>query len=215
MSTNCKSESARANGAKSKGPKTPEGKAASSQNAITHGLTANFTVLSNESEDDFQRLLDSYVDRYEPSDPVEMELVQTMAITRWRLRRLGNLESSLLNNEVVKSAAEVDMEWATIPDDERLALAFRKLAEESKALALLMRYEASLNRAYERAVKQLELLQNSLRRNEPNQPLTPGPKPTSLPRRISPDPEADILNRDFAEPEEPPPAESPEWEKAA
>ena len=96
-----KSETARAKGAKSHGPVTPEGRAISSRNSLRHGFTAKSIVLSTESQEDFQSLLDSYIDQFDPQSGIEMELVEAMAAARWRLRRISTIETSLLNNEAV------------------------------------------------------------------------------------------------------------------
>jgi hypothetical protein len=198
MTSNLKSETARINGAKSHGPKTPEGKARSSQNALRHGLTAaDSATLPTESQDDFQTLLDAYFDRYHPADAIEIELVETLAITRWRLRRVALLESRMLENEMEQSRVSLFAQVVTIEDENRLAFAFRNLAN-GKALDLLIRYEAALTRAYDRTAKQLDLLQNRKVRNEPNQPVTHpasqpwfppvGPDPTrAIPVVINPD----------------------------
>jgi hypothetical protein len=217
MPTNKKSDSARTNGSRSKGPKTAEGKATSSKNAVTHGLTADFTVLDHESQDDFQILLDAHVDRFQPADDVELELVHAMAITRWRIRRIAGLETDLLENKVALCKQEIEGNFDAIGDAGRAAFAFEKLADDGKAMALLIRYETSLTRLYERTSKQLEQLQNRPLRNEPTEPLTPDPKPTSPPRSdaLEPQPEAEIMNRELYEPEEAPPAGSLQWEKAA
>jgi hypothetical protein len=57
-----KSESARINGAKSRGPKTAAGLKRSSQNALKHGLTAQTLLLPSEDPDEFHELLVSYLD---------------------------------------------------------------------------------------------------------------------------------------------------------
>jgi hypothetical protein len=180
MSSTLKSETARLNGAKSHGPKTPEGKARSSQNALRHGLTAESPTLPTESQDDFQTLLNAYLDRYHPADAIETELVQTLAITRWRLRRVGLIESCMLENEMEQSRVHLSWQFTEIGDDNRLAFAFRNLANGGRAMDLLIRYEASLTRAYDRAAKQLDQLQNHKLRNEPTKPVTPQ-SPRTLP----------------------------------
>lgn len=181
MSSTLKSETARRNGAKSQGPKTPEGKARSSQNAITHGLTADYNVLPTESLDDFEILLQSHIDRFHPADAVEMELVQTMAIARWRLRRIGTIECRMFENEIERTRVHLAQLCEHLGEENRLAMAFRNLANDDKALALLMRYESSLNRTYDRALKQLAALQAQPVQNEPAEPVTHQSAPTSQP----------------------------------
>ena len=49
-----RAETARANGAKSQGPKTEEGKAVSSQNATKHGLRSKNIVLKDEDPQEYE-----------------------------------------------------------------------------------------------------------------------------------------------------------------
>jgi hypothetical protein len=77
-----KSDTSRANGAKSRGPVTREGRAKSARNSIRHGLRAKSIVLPTESEEEFQSLLDSYHDQFDPQTGVEMELVEAIAVAR-------------------------------------------------------------------------------------------------------------------------------------
>ena len=182
-----KSQTARANGAKSRGPVTPEGRAASSRNSLRHGFTAKSVVLPTESQEDFQSLLDSYTDQFHPQGGIEMDLVQTMAAARWRLRRICSIETTLLDKEMTRNAKDIRREFNNPDDAGRLAWVFRDLANHGQSLALLMRYEGALNRSYDRAFKQLLLLQATRNRTPPNEPK-PHPKPAVTPRIISPIP---------------------------
>ena len=71
MSSLKKIEANRRNGAKSKGPITPEGKARSAQNARTHGYTAETVVLSTEQQPIFDRMHQDFTDHYNPLSVVE------------------------------------------------------------------------------------------------------------------------------------------------
>jgi hypothetical protein len=175
-----KSKTARANGAKSRGPITPEGRARSSRNSVRHGLATRAAalpptsvVLPAESAADFQRLLDSYLDEFAPASPVEVELVETMAAARWRLRRLAAIETTLLGNEIERSARSIENDFERLgrhPDEaDRLACAFRDLSD-GQTLNLLIRYEGALSRSYGRAFKQLQVLQSLRNRPQPNEP---------------------------------------------
>jgi len=88
MSSRKKSKSARINGAKSKGPTTPEGRARSSQNSLRHGLRSETVVLPHEDRAQFEALRDSYMESFQPADQPQHDLIETMAAARWRLNRL-------------------------------------------------------------------------------------------------------------------------------
>jgi hypothetical protein len=102
MSTKRKIDSARANGGKSHGPATEAGRKKSSMNALKHGLTARTVVLSNENDDEYTDLLQSYVQKFQPADPVEMDLVVEMVNAKWRQRRLFLIESGLYELQMLK-----------------------------------------------------------------------------------------------------------------
>jgi hypothetical protein len=193
------SETARANGAKSRGPVTPEGRAASSRNSLRHGFTTRSVVLPTESQEDFQSLLDSYTHQFRPQGGVEMDLVQTMAAARWRLRRLCTIETALLNNEMTRNSKDIKRAYHSPDDLARLAWVFRDLANHGQSLALLMRYEGTLNRSYDRAFKQLLLLQ--AHRPRPNEPKPAQATPCEEP--------ADQPVQDHPQPNEPKPVPTP------
>jgi len=189
-----KSATARINGAKSHGPTTSEGLTRSSRNALRHGLSASTApalpavspVLPTESAADYQTLLHSYLSEFTPQGLLEMELVETMAAARWRLRRVSTIETTLLAMEMDRLAEYIDrgfkdLNRAPTPED-RLAWTFHRVAEKP-SLNLLLRYEATLTRTYARALKQLQQLQ-SLRDHE-ELPNEPKPAPTPLEPALS------------------------------
>ena len=190
MPSTLKSKTARANGAKSRGPVTPAGRAKSSRNSTRHGLAAAqpagpppaSVVLATESRKDYQLLLDSYLAHFAPTPGIETELVHALAATRWRLRRLQTIETTLLDNEIVRRAEYIADEFSEMgqepSNDDRLAYTFKKLADNSQSLILLIRYEGALRRSYDRSFKQLHLLQ-SARKHTGTRPLPNEPKPAA------------------------------------
>jgi hypothetical protein len=119
-----KAEAARANGAKSRGPATPEGRAKSSRNSLRHGLSAKSVVLPAESREQFHLLLDAHIQQFHPANPVEMDLVEAMAVARWRLRRIWAIETSLLVHELERRTEDMDEEFTDMSADDRLAWVF-------------------------------------------------------------------------------------------
>jgi len=167
------SAASRTNGAKSKGPATPEGRASSSRNSLRHGLSAAVVVLPHEDRAQFEQLRESYVESFQPADQPQHDLVETMAAARWRLNRLQEIEAKLFEMEMVRREKEMKKELLDLTEVERLTWVFDNLANHSKSLAMQIRYEGSLNRTYERAFKQLQQLQNQPQRiqNEPKPPV--------------------------------------------
>jgi hypothetical protein len=179
-----KSQTARANGARSRGPVTPQGRARSSRNSLRHGLSAQYVVLPSESAQDFQLHLDAHLDTFRPRTGVEIELVKTMAVARWRLRRLGAIETNILSTELVRREEDIDDEFSEMQGEDRLAWVFQYMADHGQSLALLMRYEGAISRAYDRAFKQLLILQRAPAPPdpevcEPHPPAEPEPVPES------------------------------------
>jgi hypothetical protein len=86
----------RANSAHSTGPRTDAGKERSSRNAIRHGLTARTAVLPSEDRAAFEQHCRQFFDEYQPATATETHLVQELADTSWRLRRIPLLEANLL-----------------------------------------------------------------------------------------------------------------------
>ena len=171
-----KAETARSNGAKSNGPITEAGKAMSSQNARTHGLTSARVVLPHESQEEFDHLEAGIAKHFSPVSELEHELVHEMAAARWRLRRIEEMEAALFQKffreQQEALGAEAD------PVAVRQA-AYVELAE-SKSFRMLSRHQSQLRRAYEKAWKEIEALKQQRRQeeqvnlqNEPKRRLTP------------------------------------------
>lgn len=148
MSSQRRIDSSRANGARSRGPKTPEGLARSRAASLTHGLSSPQIVLPHESEDEFRALREGYLAEFPPQSPRDLDLVNLLAAARWRLDRLGSIEVDLFNAEIARQQPGARQNL-------KLALAFRALCDESRAFANLDRYEAHLNRIHQAALTAL------------------------------------------------------------
>ena len=96
MTTRKQIEANRRNARKSTGPKTEAGKAASSANAISHGLTAAGDVLlQDESVDAFEELQRDMLADLAPRDALQGMLARRIVQLLWRLDRAARLEAEL------------------------------------------------------------------------------------------------------------------------
>src|SRR6185436_5376881 len=100
MSSRRQRRAARANGKKSQGPVTPEGKARSPANATKHGLAAPGRLavsvcLTIESREDFCTLHQTYINLHRPADPGEHLIVEEMAMARRHLQRTWVMQTAV------------------------------------------------------------------------------------------------------------------------
>ncbi len=88
MSTPKQIAASRANGAKSLGPVSLQGKIASSRNSTRHGLFAENVVLETEKTGEFLELVESLFEEHNPRTPTQKLLVENIAAARWRQWRI-------------------------------------------------------------------------------------------------------------------------------
>ena len=174
MPSKLQSEAARRNGAKSRGPITPEGQLASAQSNLKHGLLAEAVTIDGECTERFTALHTSLFERLQPEGPIELALVENMVMCRWRQMRLWVMEKSALNHEMRKQAG------ATQAEDKptRAALAYRALTDETRSLDNLSRYETRFDRQFSRALQrfnELRAIPSQKARAEETKALTEPP----------------------------------------
>lgn len=150
MSSEARINASRANGTKSHGPATEEGKQASSQNSRKHGLLSKKVVLEGESQEEFDELLASYAEEHQPETPTERTLIESMAAARWRQERVWALETAAINNQMRHPRYDEADDFPT-----QAYVAFHTLTEKSRSLDLLNRYEVRFEREFRASLNAL------------------------------------------------------------
>ena len=158
MTTKKQTEANRKNAKKSTGPKTGEGKAKSSMNALKHGLTSQRVWLNEEEKKDFHGFRLGLVDEMEPWGSLETQFVCRIAAQMWRLARVPGIEAELLEK---LSYDSVDGTYTSLGE------AFHKdIATYDGSLGRLARYEAILDRSLIRLLSEFRKIQADRRRRE-------------------------------------------------
>jgi len=146
-----------ANAEHSTGPRTVQGKQTSSANAKSHGLTSRNALLFCEDPDEYALFHGAYQARYLPQNLIEQKLVTELADIEWRLRRVPEFESELLNVECHRLATDPDLMplIADAGSDTQIAAVAWKRLSDSRALPNLLHQEARLVRRAEKLEKYL------------------------------------------------------------
>jgi hypothetical protein len=144
----------RANAQLSTGPRTEEGKARSSLNAVKTGLCGRAVLLADEAE---ARAYREHVQRvltwWNPDNVEEHALVQALADTQWRLESIPGLESALYAQARLRGEPLL-----THPTTQRLLLDAQAEVAEAKALKNLRLHERRLRRQLEKDKAELNAL---------------------------------------------------------
>jgi hypothetical protein len=130
----------RANALKSHGPVTEAGKAAVRLNALKHGFRARQIVLPGESQEDFDQLCQDLESEWQPQTPTERMCLEDMATNRWKLIR----------------AEKVEVMLQDLPADDPL----------SNQLDSVLLFQGRFERAFQRALRELQRLQKDRRLRE-------------------------------------------------
>jgi len=155
---------ARANGAKSRGPVTAQGKTNSSANSRRHGLRSENPFIDPDSTRQFADRLASYENELNPDSPIEHRLVTIMALADTRLDYIRRLETQTWNREIarLKLLAPDATPGALIAD------AFRYLVDNTCFLDICGRLETRFDNQFEDALKTLRQQQAWRRASAPN-----------------------------------------------
>jgi hypothetical protein len=157
----------RANALKSTGAKTPQGKLNSARKVKDHHTLARVVLVEGESHSYFDRLLEELEAQFQPATFIEQDLVETMAVSRWRMRRGWAVESAAINHQQrTQPEADVCETNAT-----RTMRAMRQLGENGGYLDALDRHETHLDREFHRALNRLLLIRAE--RNRENKVILP------------------------------------------
>ena len=118
-------------------------------------------VLETEDRTCFDALHAEFIERFSTSDGVEIRIIEEMVNSFWRQRPVWAIETRMLDTAIAAQPVAEGLD-----DLARMASGVGSLAPQP-ALSLVHRYENRLHRIFQRAFRDLLLLQN---RNMPNEP---------------------------------------------
>jgi hypothetical protein len=145
--SNARAEASRKNGGKSRGPKSPEGKARSAQNALKHGMrAAKYVVLPEEDAAEFAELETAMIAELAPVGALQTVLARRVAVAAWRLARADRIEVELF----------AERSWGANANP---ALAMIRDGNGTRSFETLLRYRGAAMAEFWRALKTLKALQ--------------------------------------------------------
>jgi len=120
----------------STGPRTEEGKAASSMNSLKHGLTAATVILPGEDPAEYQAFATGMRHDLDPLNTFETSLVTDLINLQWRLQRAARFEARILSAETpdFKALNNMSLHAARLKRQLSVTLKeFQKMHQEDQA----------------------------------------------------------------------------------
>ncbi|MGO9262933.1 MAG: hypothetical protein ACLQU1_42635 [Bryobacteraceae bacterium] len=190
MTTKKQIQANRLNSQKSTGPRSAEGKAVSSQNALKSGIDAKSQIIRGEDPAALDALAAQYLLDHQPQSASERALVDILIDSEWTLRRLRKTEAQLWQYDLAAITQENTKSYNRdnpIPEDQILGRAFER---RQQTFARLERRRESLQRAYHRTLHDLREIQDSRQGALGAQPDIPAaaPPPPEAPAPPAPPP---------------------------
>ena len=146
-----KDKSNQQNAELSTGPKTPEGKAIVSKNALKHGAYSQAVLVIGEDPAAFEALQAGMMESLRPVGLLEERLVERLSSLSWRIDRAGKAERE---GFILSHAYTTEKERNAVPTYS--AMACGTIADR---IERLQRYEGQLERSFFRVLHELERIQ--------------------------------------------------------
>ncbi len=170
MATLKQIEANRLNAKKSTGPRSVEGKAASSMNALKSGIDAQSQIIRGEDAATLDVLTADYLQRFQPATPEERFYVDTLIRDDWQLRRLARADAQIWEHGFGSTFR--------LEEDSPLGQVFHN---RSHTFIRLQRRIDATERSYQRALRELERLRASRSASAPEPNPDPVPPPSPQP----------------------------------
>jgi hypothetical protein len=172
MTTEAQIIANRLNARKSTGPRTLQGKAIASQNAVTHGLTADHDVISSESRAEFEQYRNQMLAELDPDGHIESMLAERIVGLAWRLKRINciqnqtidALHAKITNDPLAKLHKKMLLQCLHQPQEDspenEAALALGNLAikdfSDARVLEHLLMYERRIEASLYKTLLELQ-----------------------------------------------------------
>jgi hypothetical protein len=175
MATENQVKANRKNALKSTGPRTEEGKEASAQNAIKHGLRTTKNVIKTENQDEFDIFREKMIADISPDGAMEEMLAERIVSLSWRLKRAEHFQNAVIDALIEhglhgasggfgwtsENRERAQKEAAAGEVDVMLGIVINHDFANAKTLDMLLSYERRIESSLYRAIAELKKMRQA------------------------------------------------------